>query len=613
MPSPTPTPTPTPTPPPPSFAAGPNVVLIVADDLNDFVGPLAGHPQALTPNLDRLASKGVTFTNAHANAPLCSPSRASFLSGYLPSTSGKYHSTYHFREHPVLSDAKLLPEHFRDNGYAVYTAGKVFHEGEGDYRVFGTSDPASHGTTMGDRSSGYIGPDSEFGPYPWDGITKSFNKPTRRVPGGAEGTDWVRRASGLIDILPGGSWNTNPDLPESLQGWAWGFGRISTPPTFTAGMNSAYPAGHSYRGFANPGGPFRYNSPTDRSQLNDERIASWASALIRGQLQGDPAFHRTVPHGNRSFMLLLGLTKTHVAQYMPDEYYDEFLAAKQIRSITDVRLPTYYQGLIENTDLADVPPQAIVGHGRKGFKQVMQAAAEGGAIPDLLNPGATIANNRENLLRSLVLTYLVAAYEVDRQVGVILDAVEADPVLRENTIFIVTSDHGWSAGEKTNWGKMSLWDESTRVPLIISSFSSNWDATRGRTSPVPASLVDLYPTLVDLAGLNPIPVAANRPAHDGQSLVPALRNPTYPKMARTPYAITSNFGDNPDSTSPGDPMIRNHTIKGLRWRYTLSRNSGQELYDHQNDPFEWHNIYNRAYWQSVKSNLDTELRREVGM
>src|SRR4051812_43349393 len=68
----------------------PNVLFIAIDDLNDWVGPLGGHPQVQTPHLDRLARRGVAFTNAHCQAPICNPSRASLLTGLRPSTTGVY-------------------------------------------------------------------------------------------------------------------------------------------------------------------------------------------------------------------------------------------------------------------------------------------------------------------------------------------------------------------------------------------------------------------------------------------------------------------------------------------------------------------------------------------
>ena len=77
--------TPAPASPPPL-----NVLFIAIDDLNDWVGCLGGHPQAKTPNIDRLAARGTLFTNAHCQAPLCNPSRSSLLTGLRPSTTGIY-------------------------------------------------------------------------------------------------------------------------------------------------------------------------------------------------------------------------------------------------------------------------------------------------------------------------------------------------------------------------------------------------------------------------------------------------------------------------------------------------------------------------------------------
>jgi len=105
----------------------PNVLFIAIDDLNDWTGYLKGNPQAKTPHLDRLASKGIAFTNAHCTAPACGPSRASLMSGILPSTSGNYINSSSLTKNPVLSKAVLLPEFFQKNGYQVLGAGKLYH------------------------------------------------------------------------------------------------------------------------------------------------------------------------------------------------------------------------------------------------------------------------------------------------------------------------------------------------------------------------------------------------------------------------------------------------------------------------------------------------------
>jgi len=107
----------------------PNVLFIAIDDLNDWIGCLGGHPDVKTPNLDRLAKRGVLFTNAHCTAPACNPSRASLMTGLLPSTSGVYHNPNPWRQSPVLKDAVTIPQHFMANGYSVVGGGKIYHGG----------------------------------------------------------------------------------------------------------------------------------------------------------------------------------------------------------------------------------------------------------------------------------------------------------------------------------------------------------------------------------------------------------------------------------------------------------------------------------------------------
>ena len=108
----------------------PNVLLIAIDDLNDWVGCLGGHPQAVTPNIDRLAARGMLFTNAHCQGTLCNPSRISLLWGMRPSSTGFYDNHYAIGKEPeFLKNHVSLPAHFAANGYETLTAGKVFHSG----------------------------------------------------------------------------------------------------------------------------------------------------------------------------------------------------------------------------------------------------------------------------------------------------------------------------------------------------------------------------------------------------------------------------------------------------------------------------------------------------
>ncbi|MDP7286354.1 MAG: sulfatase [Phycisphaerae bacterium] len=115
-----------------------NVLFLAVDDLNDWVGCLAGHPQAKTPNIDKLAGKGVLFEQAYCAAPLCNPSRTSVMTGLHPTTTGIYGNRTWFRDHPKFKDAETIPQYFRKHGYAAQTGGKIFHQAHGKY-----SDPIS--------------------------------------------------------------------------------------------------------------------------------------------------------------------------------------------------------------------------------------------------------------------------------------------------------------------------------------------------------------------------------------------------------------------------------------------------------------------------------------
>ena len=105
----------------------PNVLFIAIDDLNDWTGTLMGNPQAKTPHMEKLASQGMTFTNAHCAAPACGPSRSAIMSGIRPSTSGNYVNQNSLTRNPILNNSVLLPEFFGQNGYYVCGSGKLFH------------------------------------------------------------------------------------------------------------------------------------------------------------------------------------------------------------------------------------------------------------------------------------------------------------------------------------------------------------------------------------------------------------------------------------------------------------------------------------------------------
>ena len=172
----------------------PNVLFITVDDLNNCLGCLGDYSNAKTPNMDQLAAQGVLFSNAHCQAPLCGPSRASIMTGLRPSTTGIYGmiSDDEIRsENPVTKNIVFLPEYFRNNGYYTMGIGKLFH----NHAPVGAFDES------GGRVKG-------FGPLPekrfvWDGFGTSDRKHYGRT-----NTDWgaFPEADSLMPDHQSASW-----------------------------------------------------------------------------------------------------------------------------------------------------------------------------------------------------------------------------------------------------------------------------------------------------------------------------------------------------------------------------------------------------------------------
>ena len=168
--------------------------------------------------------------------------------------------------------------------------------------------------------------------------------------------------------------------------------------------------------------------------------------------------------------------------------------------------------------------------------------------------------------------YLACTTYVDHEIGRLLKALDQS-AMGEDTWIILWSDHGWHLGEKEHWGKWTGWERSTRVPLIVvppRTKAGNF-AAGGSRCHQPVSLLDLYPTLVELCSLK------GPDTLDGQSLKPLLREPSQ----STGRVVTTTFDRG------------NISLRGERWRYIRYASGEEELYDLKADPNEWSNLAGR--------------------
>jgi len=265
----------------------------------------------------------------------------------------------------------------------------------------------------------------------------------------------------------------------------------------------------------------------------DYQVASWAVEQIRG---ADP---------QQPFFLAAGFFLPHVPCYATQRWFDLF-------PDDDRLLPP-----IKHDDRLDVPRFAWYLHWRL--------------------PEPRLGWIRENQQwRQLTRSYLACTSFVDAQIGRIIDAVD-ESGFADRTIILVWSDHGWHLGEKEITGKNSLWERSTRVPLIFAGPG----VSRGGRCTRPVELLDIYPTLLELCGI------ASRDDLEGISLGPLLRNAS---AARERPAVTSH--------NPG-----NHSVRSERWRYIRYADASEELYDHDSDPHEWSNRASDVGFADLKIDL----------
>jgi arylsulfatase A-like enzyme len=281
----------------------------------------------------------------------------------------------------------------------------------------------------------------------------------------------------------------------------------------------------NYNGFTErPLSSTGYDFGEHNQKMTDVDLVEWATEELRKPSK-EPMF------------LATGIFRPHLPFYAPPEFFKMYPRDK-------VTLPP-----MPEHDLDDVPP---IG---KELAHTEHFLYQGMTGQPSESPGS---------LHRFVQSYQAAGTFADAMVGRLLDALDSSGRTR-NTIIVLWADNGYHLGDKENCVKFTLWEKSCNVPMMI--VAPGVAKAGGRCSQ-PVSLVDLYPTLLELASL-PVPAGL-----DGQSLVPLLKNPdlTWDR----PALMTSRRG--------------NHAVRSRRWRYIHYNDGTEELYDHEKDPWEWTNL-----------------------
>ena len=205
--------------------------------------------------------------------------------------------------------------------------------------------------------------------------------------------------------------------------------------------------------------------------------------------------------------------------------------------------------------------------------------------------------DRELAIKHFLQAYLACVAFVDEQVGKVVDAIN-NSKFKDNTIIILTSDHGWQMGEKQYLFKNSPWEESTRIPFIIKTPHSRTNIKIEQ----PVSLIDIYPTLIDYCHLKGnIKINDQGGNLGGYSLKPLIEGVGDWIGPNGALSVIGNFGvDIPTER-------QNFSYRTKNWRYIRYSNGQEELYNHEADSYEWHNLANEKEYKAIKNHLINEM------
>jgi arylsulfatase A-like enzyme len=343
---------------------------------------------------------------------------------------------------------------------------------------------------------------------------------------------------------------THSDLPESFSSVGISFAALENIPN--------YPEGY---GWFNEDQPYFFESDSNRDLLGDELSVAYFDSIVSQILpESDP------------FFITLGMYSPHAPFHVPQKYFDLYP--------------------IDSIDLSPF----LESH-------------RGQAVSAVKNRFNSKSNEQISLLiseseddsllylKQFIQGYYASVSFLDDQIGAILQSLEENG-LTDNTYIILTSDHGYHLGSRRMVKKSTLWNDSSRIPLLIKGPGVN-----PGVSPKPVSLVDLFPTFLTMAGLPEPPHAL-----DGLSIDQSLLNPNF---KGTILSAASN--ENIAPGTPGQIKNQHHALVAGPYKYIYYSSGEDELYDIYADPHEMEDLSKLSDHQHIRNNLFQSLREQTGI
>jgi len=318
---------------------------------------------------------------------------------------------------------------------------------------------------------------------------------------------------------------------------------------------------------------FKYNSEEDRDLTPDEINAQWAEDKLKKLAKSN---------NDKPFFLAVGFVRPHTPLIAPKKYFDLY-------PLEDIQLANILENDKDDTFF----------HLEDQFETKDRRTR---SIESYINLVKSYKDPKEGLKR-FTQAYLACVSAVDDNIGQVMKVID-NSKLKDNTIVILVSDHGWTMGEKDHVYKNSPWEESTRIPMTIRAPGVSKPNSKVEH---PVSLIDIYPTLLDLAGLDNKTVKNEKGKPlDGHSLKPFLEDPNTEKWNGPKGALSVVYSSDKNKNNTAN---HHYSLRTKDWRYIIYDSGNEELYNNSSDPKEWNNLlYNKTH---PKRNEMVEILKEI--